>query len=70
MAKVIIFKQKGDWKKSRKFLKRCSELDLDAILNQYGREGVEALAKATPKATCRFHPRRRASTGSSGRSSA
>lgn len=51
MAKVIIFKQKGDWKKSRKFLKRCSELDLDAILDQYGREGVEALAKATPKAT-------------------
>ena len=34
MAKVIIFKQKGDWKKSRKFLKRCSELDLDAILDQ------------------------------------
>ena len=51
MAKVIIFKQKGDWKKSRKFLKQCSELDLDAILDQYGREGVEALAKATPKAT-------------------
>lgn len=51
MAKVIIFKQKGDWKKSRKFLKRCSELDLNAILDQYGREGVEALAKATPKAT-------------------
>ena len=51
MSKVIIFRQKGDWKKTRKFLKRCSDLDLDDVLNLYGQEGVEALAKATPKDT-------------------
>lgn len=51
MSKVIIFRQKGDWKKSRKFLKRCSDLDLDDVLNLYGQEGVDALAKATPKDT-------------------
>lgn len=51
MSKVIIFRQKGDWKKTRKFLKRCSDLDLDDVLNRYGQEGVDALAKATPKDT-------------------
>lgn len=51
MSKVIIFRQKGDWKKTRKFLKRCSDLDLDDVLNLYGQEGVDALAKATPKGT-------------------
>ena len=51
MPKVIVFRQKGDWKKSRKFLKRCSNLSLDELLDRYGQEGVEALAKATPKDT-------------------
>ena len=51
MPKVIVFRQKGDWKKSRKFLKRCSNLQLDDLLDQYGKEGVEALARATPKDT-------------------
>lgn len=51
MPKVIIFRQKGDFKKTRKFLKRCSNLQLDDILNRYGQEGVEALARATPKDT-------------------
>lgn len=51
MPKVIVFRQKGDWKKTRKFLKRCSDLDLDDVLNLYGQEGVDALAKATPKDT-------------------
>ena len=51
MPKVIVFKQKGNWKKTRRFLKHCTALQLDEILDQYGREGVEALAKATPKAT-------------------
>lgn len=51
MSKVIIFRQKGDWKKTRKFLKRCSDLELDDVLNLYGQEGVDALAKATPKDT-------------------
>ena len=51
MSKVIIFRQKGDWKKTRDFLKRCSEMQLDDVLDRYGQEGVEALARATPKDT-------------------
>ena len=51
MPKIIVFKQKGDWKKTRKFLKRCSNLQLNDLLDQYGKEGMEALARATPKDT-------------------
>lgn len=51
MPKIIVFKQKGTFKKTRKFLKRCSNLQLDDLLDQYGKEGVEALARATPKDT-------------------
>ena len=45
MSKVIIFRQKGDWKKTRVFLKRCSEMQLDDVLDRYGQEGVEALVE-------------------------
>ena len=51
MPKIIVFKQKSNFKKTRKFLKRCSNLQLDDLLDQYGKEGVEALARATPKDT-------------------
>ena len=51
MPKIIVFKQKGNFKRTRKFLKRCSNLQLDDLLDQYGKEGVEALARATPKDT-------------------
>lgn len=51
MPKIIVFKQKGNFKTTRKFLKRCSNLQLDDLLDQYGKEGVEALARATPKDT-------------------
>lgn len=51
MPKVIVFRQKGDWKKTRKFLKRCSALKLDEVLDRYGQEGVDALSRATPKDT-------------------
>jgi hypothetical protein len=51
MPKIIVFKQKGNFKKTRKFLKRCSNLQLNDLLDQYGKEGVEALARATPKDT-------------------
>lgn len=51
MPKIIVFKQKGNFKKTRKFLKRCSNLQLDDLLDQYGKEGVEALARAAPKDT-------------------
>lgn len=51
MPKIIVFKQKGNFKTTRKFLKRCSNLQLDDLLDQCGKEGVEALARATPKDT-------------------
>ena len=51
MPKIIVFKQKGNFKKTRKFLKRCSHLNLDELLDRYGQAGGEALAKATPKDT-------------------
>ena len=51
MPKIIVFAHKGDWKKTRTFLKRCSEVKLDEVLAQYGQEGVDALAAATPKRT-------------------
>lgn len=51
MQKVVMFRQKGNFKRTSDFLKCASSLNLDAILNQYGQEGVEALRAATPKDT-------------------
>ena len=51
MSKVIIFRQRGKLAKTRSFLKRCSDLQLDDVLDRYGQEGVEALAHGTPKDT-------------------
>lgn len=51
MPKVVMFRQKGDFRRTSDFLKRANRLNLDAILNQYGQEGVEALRVATPKDT-------------------
>lgn len=51
MQKVVMFRQKGNLKRTSDFLKHASSLNLDAILNQYGQEGVEALRVATPKDT-------------------
>ena len=48
MPKVVMFRQKGDFRRTSDFLKRANRLNLDAILNQYGQEGVEALREATP----------------------
>lgn len=49
MPKVVMFRQKGDFRRTSDFLKRANRLNLDVILNQYGQEGVEALRAATPK---------------------
>ena len=46
---MISFRHKGDFSKTTRFLKRAKELDISRILNQYGGEGVSALASATPK---------------------
>lgn len=51
MQKVVMFRQKGDFRRTSDFLKRANRLNLDVILNQYGQEGVEALRAATPKDT-------------------
>ena len=51
MPKVVMFRQKGDFRRTSDFLKRANRLNLDIILNQYGQEGVEALRAATPKDT-------------------
>lgn len=51
MPKVVMFRQKGDFRRTSDFLKRANRLNLDTILNQYGQEGVEALRAATPKDT-------------------
>ena len=48
---LISFQHKGDFKETTKFLKNNKELGPKeiAILNEYGKFGVEALAYATPK---------------------
>ena len=51
MSKVILFRQKGSFKKTERFLKGVSAGRLDAVLAGYGQKGVEALAAATPKKT-------------------
>lgn len=48
MASIIQFKQKGDFSKTESFLKKLRKLDLDSVLEKYGKLGVQALANATP----------------------
>lgn len=45
---MITFRQKGDFSKSIRFLKRMKEKNFLKDLDKYGREGVAALASATP----------------------
>lgn len=44
----IVFKHKGNLKKTTKFLERTLKGDYLKNLDKYGREGVSALALATP----------------------
>lgn len=44
---MISFVQKGDLRRTKNFLNRNKKLDY-SILNKFGREGVEALSRATP----------------------
>ena len=48
---MIVIKQKGDFKKTEKFLNRAQQVRLSGILQYYGQRGVYALAQATPKDT-------------------
>jgi hypothetical protein len=45
---MITFRQKGDFSKLTKFLERAKECVHLGDLDKYGREGVAALASATP----------------------
>lgn len=48
---MITFRQKGDFKRTTRYLKRAKQpIDL-GLLDKYGREGVAALASATPTDT-------------------
>ena len=46
---MIKIKQSGDFKNTERFFSRASRANYIPILEQYGREGVSALAMATPK---------------------
>ena len=48
---MISFRQKGDFSKLTSFLERAKEVAKIGDLDKYGREGVAALASATPVAT-------------------
>jgi len=45
---MISFRQKGDFSKLTRFLERAKEAVRIGDLDRYGREGVAALASATP----------------------
>lgn len=45
---MITFRQKGDFSKLTRYLERLKEAIRRGDLDKYGREGVAALASATP----------------------
>ena len=45
---MITFRHKGDFSNLTKFLERAKEAARVGVLDKYGREGVAALASATP----------------------
>lgn len=45
---MISFRQKGDFSKVTSFLEKAKEVVRIGDLDKYGREGVAALASATP----------------------
>ena len=48
---MIKFIHKGDFRKTKKFLKKCEHLPFEQILEKYGNQGRDALAANTPKDT-------------------
>lgn len=45
---MITIESQGEWKLTRNWFDRMTKLDLALIMNQFGKEGVSALAAATP----------------------
>nr|DAL73464.1 MAG TPA: type I neck protein [Caudoviricetes sp.] len=50
-SSLITFRQKGDFSKASRYLERLKEAAKLGVLDKYGREGVAALASATPTET-------------------
>ena len=48
---MISFRQKGDFSKTKRYFERAKAAARLNILDKYGREGVAALASATPTET-------------------
>ena len=48
---MIKFSHKGDFSKLSRFLEKAKNIRPESILDKYGREGVAALASATPVRT-------------------
>lgn len=48
---MITFRQKGDFSKASRYFERLKEAAKLGALDKYGREGVAALASATPTET-------------------
>ena len=48
---MITIESQGDWKLTRNWFNRMTKLDLALIMNQFGKEGVAALASGTPSRT-------------------
>ena len=48
---MISFRQKGDFSKLDRYFERVKEAAKVSVLDKYGREGVAALASATPTET-------------------
>lgn len=48
---MIRFSHKGDFSKTGKYFRKVKEFNVSRILDKYGKEGVAALASATPVRT-------------------
>lgn len=48
---MITFRHKGDFSKTNKFFSRIKKTPKMAILEKYGKQGINALMEATPKDT-------------------
>ena len=46
---MIVFRQKGDLRKTTRFLEKASRFRVETILQKYAQAGVDALAESTPK---------------------
>lgn len=48
---MIIIESQGDWRPTKNWMARMLKLDLALIMNQFGKEGVEALRRSTPSSS-------------------